>query len=233
MRLLYTDLMIRALIFDFDGVILDTETPDYQTWQDIFQSHGVVLERSLWQSFIGGSSAVFDAPQHLEELTGTHVDREAIRRQRRQCYLDLIDASAVLPGVVDYITESKSLGLKLGLASSSSVDWVEGHLARRRLLGHFDSIKTRDHVVNVKPDPELFLASLEQLGVRPDEALVIEDSANGVAAAKQAGLYCVLVPNPMTKDLHIHNADIRLNTLSDMPLSTLLKKILDPSAPLR
>ena len=87
-------------------------------------------------------------------------------------------------------------------------------------------------MANVKPDPELFLASLEQLGVEPDEALVIEDSANGVTAAKKAGLYCALVPNPMTKDLPIDNADIRLNALSDVPLSTLLKKILDPSAPL-
>ena len=231
--MLYTDLVIRALIFDFDGVILDTETPDYQTWQDVFQSHGVELERSLWDGFIGGSSATFDAPRHLEELTGVRVDREAIRRQRRQRYLDLIDASPVLPGVVDYITEAKSLGLKLGLASSSTLDWVEGHLARRRLLGHFDSIRARDHVDNVKPDPELYLASLEQLEVGPDEALVIEDSANGVTAAKKAGLYCVLVPNPMTKDLPIHNADIRLRALSDMPLSTLLEKILDPSAPLR
>jgi HAD superfamily hydrolase (TIGR01509 family) len=217
--------MIKALIFDFDGVILDTETLDYQTWQEIFQSHGVALERSLWQGFIGGSSASFDAPQHLEELTGTRVDREAIRRQRRQRYFDLLDASPVLPGVVDYITESKSLGLKLGLASSSSIDWVEGHLARRRLLGNFDSIRARDHVANVKPDPELFLASVEQLGIEPEEALVIEDSANGVTAAKAAGLYCVLVPNPMTQDLPIDNADIRLDALSDMPLSTLLKKV--------
>ena len=217
--------MIKAIVFDFDGVILDTETPDYETWQEVFQEHGVRLERSLWTSYIGGSSLAFDLPQHLEDLSGAPVDREAVRVRRRQRYIDRIDASSVLPGVLEYLQDAKSLGLRLAVASSSSVDWVEGHLARRRLLRYFDSIMARDHVARVKPDPELYAASAARLGVRPDEAVAIEDSANGVNAAKAAGLFCVVVPNPMTVDLPTHSADIRLKALSDLPLRALLKRI--------
>ena len=217
--------MIKAIVFDFDGVILDTETPDYETWQEVFQEHGVRLERSLWTSYIGGSSLAFDVPGHLEELSGAPVDREAIRIRRRQRYIDRIDASSVLPGVLEYIPEAKRLGLRLGIASSSSVDWVEGHLARRRLLCHFDSVRARDHVDKVKPDPELYSTSVERLGVRPEEAVAIEDSANGVTAAKAAGLFCVVVPNPMTVDLPTEAADVRLEALSDVPLGAMLERV--------
>ena len=193
--------MIDTLIFDFDGVILDTETPDYDTWQEVFRSHGTHLDRSLWARFIGGGFEAFDVYKHLEDLACVPIDRDAIRRRRRQRYLDLIDASPLLPGVLDYILEAKRLGLKLGLASSSSLDCVEGHLARRRLLEHFDSMKSANDVSNVKPEPDLYLAALEQLATLPANALAIEDSANGVTAAKRAGLFCVVVPNHMTREL--------------------------------
>ena len=178
--------MIDTLIFDFDGIIIDTETPDYLTWQEVYHSHGVQLERSLWSEFIGGGD-VFDAYQHLEKLTGSRIDREAIREQRRRRYLEIIESKPLLPGVMDYILEEKRLGLKLGVASSSSRDWVEGHLVGRDILRYFVSVKSADDVSNVKPDPELYLASVAHMGTQPENALAIEDSANGITAAKRAG----------------------------------------------
>ena len=216
--------MIDTLIFDFDGIIIDTETPDYLSWQELYHSHGVQLERSLWSEFIGGGE-VFDAYQHLEELTGKRIDREAIREQRRRRYLEIIESKPLLPGVMDYILEAKKLGLKLGVASSSSRDWVEGHLVRRDILRHFVSIESADDVSNVKPDPELYLASVAHMGTQPENALAIEDSANGITAAKRAGLYCVAVPNEMTRDMPIGHADLRLESLSDMPLKALLVRL--------
>ncbi len=216
--------MIDTLIFDFDGIIIDTETPDYLSWQEVYHSYGVELESSLWSEFIGGGE-VFDVYQHLEKLTGNRIDRDAIREQRRRRYLDIIESKPLLPGVMDYILEAKNLGLKLGVASSSSRDWVEGHLASRDILRHFVSVKSSNDVSNVKPDPELYLISVAQMGTRPENALAIEDSVNGITAAKRAGLYCVAVPNEMTRDMPIGHADLRLDSLSDMPLKSLLTRL--------
>ena len=214
--------MINALVFDFDGVILDTETPDYQTWQEVFQSKGVVLELSVWTQHIGGRAGRFDWHQHLEDLAGISIDRESLYLERRQRYLEIIRDNPALPGVLDYIQNARQLGMSLGVASSSSREWVEGHLSRLGILNLFDSIKGSDDVVQVKPDPELYLASVSQLGTQPERALAIEDSAHGVTAAKKAGLFCLAVPNQMTKDLPLDHADLRLASLAEMPLQSLL-----------
>ena len=125
---------ISALIFDFDGVILDTETPEFIIWQEIFVAYGVVLERSVWDRTIGTASGSFDVYSHLAEISGRDIDRVAMRADMRGRYLAQIDANPVMPGIVDYISGAKSLGLKLGLATSSDNAWVEGHLSARGLL---------------------------------------------------------------------------------------------------
>ena len=135
-----------------------------------------------------------------------------------------IASNPLLPGVVEYIHEAQRLGLKLAVASSSSHAWVDGHLESRGLRHHFNSIICSDDVTRVKPDPELYLLTASTLGTTPGNNLVIEDSANGVAAAKDAGAFCVAVPNPMTRDLPLGRADVRLNALSDMLLTDLLVK---------
>ena len=218
--------MIDALIFDFDGVILDTETPDFETWRHEFQSYGVELERSLFAGVIGGSLNMLDVPQHLEKLVGHPSDPERIQARRRR-YLDLIESSSLLPGVRDYLVRARDLGLKVGVASSSTREWVEGHLTSRGLMRYVDSIRTSDDVAFVKPDPELYLSTAESLGVRPEACLAIEDSANGLTAAKRAGMVCVAVPNPMTADMDLDRADLRLQALSDMPLAMLLDRVGD------
>ena len=216
--------MIDTLIFDFDGVIIDTETPDFDTWQKVFQDYGVELERTWWTGFIGGSSRRMDVCGLLEELTGREFDRDSLMRERRRRYLAAIESNPLLPGVVDYIHEAQRLGLKLAVASSSSHAWVDGHLESRGLRQHFDSVICSDDVLRVKPDPELYLLTASTLRTTPANTLVIEDSANGVAAAKDAGAFCIAVPNPMTRDLPLSHADVRLNALSDMLLTDLLVK---------
>ena len=216
---------IDTLIFDIDGVIIDTETPDFQTWQEVFRTHGVEFEMEWWTQFIGASVQNGDIFQRLEDLSGSPVDRSHLREQRRNRYLEIIRDNPVLPGVVDYVQEAKQLGLKLGVASSSFRSWVEGHLEDRGILKYFDAITGADDVAHVKPDPGLYLLAISQLGTHPKNALAIEDSANGVRAAKQAGAYCDTVPNPMTKDLALDHADLRLESLSDISLEALLRAI--------
>ena len=216
--------MIEAIVFDFDGVIVDTETPDYTTWQGIYESYGVELERELWTGFIGGGSGEFDFYQHLEDLSGIKVDRSELRLRIRSTFYAELDQSPVLPGVMDYIDCAKSMGLKVGLASSSSREWVEGHLGSRGILDRFDDIRGSDDVSEVKPSPELYLRSAKELGVSPRNAVAIEDSARGVTAAKRAGLYCVAVPNSVTEAMDFSLADVRVASLTEMPLQSLIEK---------
>ena len=215
--------MIKALIFDFDGLIVDTESPDYESWQQVYQTYGCELAVEKWGQIVGGTGASdFDPHSHLEELCGQQLDREEIWISRRKQYLDELSAQPILPGVVDYLDDAERRGLKLAIASSSPENWVRGHLARLGLYQRFDAIKTADDVKRTKPDPELYLAILEALAQKPERALVFEDSPNGVKAAKAAGLFCVAVPNKLTAQLEFEKADLRLNSLAEIDLGDLL-----------
>ncbi|MEZ4660259.1 MAG: HAD family hydrolase [Caldilineaceae bacterium] len=216
--------MIQALIFDFDGLILDTETSEYQSWQEVYSAYGCHLPLERWVTAVGGSLAQhFDPYAFLAEQSGQLIDADAIRPTRRQRHLDLIAEQPVLPGVLDYIAAARKMGIKVGLASSSSYDWVGGHLTRLGLLDAFETIKTSDDVENVKPDPALYLAAAAALGVDPRRALALEDSGHGLNAAKAAGMYCVVVPNSVTTHLSFDGADRRLNSLADVSLAELIE----------
>ena len=217
--------LIEALIFDFDGLIIDTETPEFDSWQEVFQSYGVALERRLWEGFIGSGFGSFDVCEHLSNLCGQPIDPDAVRRRQRPLYLERIERNPVLPGVEDYILTAKDMGLKLAVASSSRGGWASSHLARRGLLCHFEFVLSGDDVANVKPDPELYAKASQLLGVLPQNSLAIEDSANGLKAANAAGLRCVVVPNPMTKGMQFATADFQLEALSDIPLHSLLANL--------
>ena len=215
--------LIKAIVFDFDGVIIDTETPLYVSWQEIFRGYNAHLELSIWTRLIG-TAETFDVCQHLEDLTGIAFDREKLNTERRKRYLGLIDANPLMAGVVDYIDAAERGGLGLGIASSSDRKWIISHLTERGLVEKFSTVISRDDVERAKPEPDLFLAAVDALGVRPDEAIAIEDSANGVTAAKRAGLYTVVVPNEMTRDLPLDHADLRLDSLACMPLAQLIQR---------
>ena len=215
--------MIQALIFDFDGVIIDTETPDFMTWQDVFHDHGAELDLNVWTRFIGTEFGDFDMYDYLEEQSGKTVDREAIRVERRSQFMLQIGQNPVRPGVRDYIDGARALGMGVGIASSSDRAWVQGHLESKGILDLFDTLKNKDDVSVVKPNPELYLLSASSLGVEPHRAIAIEDSAHGVSAAKAAGMFCVAVPNQMTKGLDLSHADLRLDSLADLAFSDLFQ----------
>jgi HAD superfamily hydrolase (TIGR01509 family) len=219
--------MIGAIVFDFDGLILDTEYPEYVSWREIYQAHGADLPLSAWERSIGSMDlTLFDPYTYLEAQLGRPVDRAAIRAKHRPRFAELVAAQSVLPGVQDYLDGARRLDLRVGLASSSSRAWVTGHLARFGLDGAtFDCLCCGDEVKRTKPDPELYLAVLGALAVPGDQAVALEDSPHGVAAAKAAGLYCVAVPNMMTRRLAFDQADLRLNSLADMPLEKLLEEV--------
>jgi HAD superfamily hydrolase (TIGR01509 family) len=216
--------MIHALVFDFDGLILDTEQPVYQSWSELYETFGFTLPFATWATIIGTSDGAFDPRRELERLLGQAVDWDTIAPRRLARELELIEQQPILPGVEDYLKDARRLGLKTGLASSSSCQWVTGHLKRRGLADYFDVIRARDDVQRTKPDPELYCAVLAELGVRGEEALALEDSPNGIRAAKQAGMWCVAVPNPLTRQLGLEEADLRLESLAEMGLEEVMGK---------
>jgi HAD superfamily hydrolase (TIGR01509 family) len=209
---------VRALVFDFDGLIIDTEGPVYESWADIYRRHGQELSLDFWKTIVGRGSNYFDPVAELERRLGHPLEGEAIRAERRTRTLELVEALPILPGVLSWRAEARSLGVRLGVASSSGRGWVTGHLERLG-LGEWDCIRCLEDVGRPKPAPDLYSAVVDCLGVSPSQALAVEDSVHGVEAAKAAGLYCVAVPSSLTGDHDLSRADLILSTLSDASFS--------------
>lgn len=218
--------MIKALIFDFDGLILETEFADYEAWRQTLAAYGVDFPKSLYARAIGSSFADrgIDPYAMLERQLGRPIDRMAVKEEHHALMYKLVDAQPIQPGVEAVIAEAERLGLKLAIASSSPRRWIDDHGGRLGLLPHFNVIKTGDEVERVKPDPALFLAALDALEVGPHEAIVFEDSPNGVLAARRAGIFVVAVPTDMTASLDLSLADLRLSSLTAMPLEEMIAK---------
>jgi HAD superfamily hydrolase (TIGR01509 family) len=215
---------VKLIVFDFDGLILDTEAPVYDAWREIYDEHGHALSFDKWATCIG-TADTFDPCVELASLVGRALDAEALRQRHRTRTDDLIAGCTVLPGVREYVAEARGLGITLGVASSSSRAWVDGHLRRLGLRDAFTVVRCADDVARVKPDPALYLAVLAAAEVDPREAMALEDSPNGVLAAKRAGLTCVAVPNPLTARLDLGAADLRLTSLAEVPLTALLARL--------
>jgi HAD superfamily hydrolase (TIGR01509 family) len=216
--------MLKALLFDFDGLVLDTETPEVDVWQAIFREHGHVLPVHEWARTIGGYGlSTYDAATHLAQLTG--LDPAPLRARYRRESDVLIHASPILPGVMDLLTEGRTHGLRLAVASSSPHAWVDSHLSRLGLADRFDRVICSDDVApgRTKPNPDLFLLALERLEVQKEAAVVFEDSPNGVRAAKSAGIFVVAVPNPLTIRLGVDGADLTVKSLAGLSLDQLDK----------
>lgn len=223
--------MIKALIFDFDGTIFDSEITEYLSWKETYEAFGVTLPQDMWLNSIGGVG-LFDPYEHLEKLVGRSLDKETILTNRRRRDEALTAQQVIMPGVTAYLQEAKQLGLKTAVASSSPHSWVDAGLERLGIADQFDWVSCRDDVGGkAKPNPDVYLAALAGLAVTADEALALEDSPNGMAAAQAAGIFCVVVPNQLTSQLQFEQPDYRIASLADMPLKQLLSHVSTNGAP--
>jgi HAD superfamily hydrolase (TIGR01509 family) len=215
--------VIRAVVFDFDGLILDTEGPVYASWCEAFAAHGCTPPLTLdeWALEIGTVGGL-DVLAMLHERAPAAVDEEAMQRIRRAYRDALLAAEVVRPGVVQWLDDARRLGLGVAIASSSEYEWVDAHLRRIGLRERFSHLSCHSVRLAPKPSPDTYVHACGALGVAPAEALAVEDSPNGVAAAKAAGLTCVAVPNAITARLDLRAADIHLDSLAAMSLEDLL-----------
>lgn len=214
---------LRALLFDFDGLILDTETPEMTEWAKVFRQHGVEFPMDYWAWTLGrGADEMVESPLDvLERLCGRSLDRESVEEGYRQRRMELIYAQPPLPGVVDLLREAEAEGVRRAVVSSSKHAWVDGHLERLGLRHFFEMTVCADDVERAKPYPDLYLMALERMELMPSEAIALEDSPNGTRAAIGAGLFCVVVPNHVTRMLDVSHASARLESLEGIGLAGL------------
>jgi len=220
--------MLKVLIFDFDGLVLDTETPEVLVWQSIYKEHGFELPVEEWEKTVGGYGVSdFDAAAHLTHLSSGRLDPVSLRSRYRREADAIIHASPILPGVVEMIEEAKQDGLKIAIGSSSPHSWVDAHAKRLGIFDYFDRIICQDDVPpgRTKPNPDIFLKVLDQLNIKNDAAVVFEDSLNGVLAARRAEIFVVAVPNPLTEKMGV-SGDLTIPSLADLSLGALSENVI-------
>jgi HAD superfamily hydrolase (TIGR01509 family) len=213
--------MIRGLIFDFDGLIIDTEVGDYQAWLEIYKEYGLDYPLGEWQNLIGNYSSIPVPLVRLEQHIGP-IDRESINTRRLQRSTELSLRQPLQSGVMQYLVEAHTLGLKTAIASSSPRVWLDVFLDSKNIAPYIDIVVTGDTVEHVKPSPDLFLSAIRQLGINSSEALILEDSLNGLKAAKSADIRCVIIPSRLTQGMDFHDAALVLESLDSLPLVKLL-----------
>ena len=213
-----------ALLFDFDGLILDTETCTYETVVEIFAEHGERLDLGWWHTILGTANHPHWTDRLADQL-GRPVDREALVARREERRLPRIQALPPCDGMDGLLDAADEAGVPSAVVSSSASDWVVPHLERLGLHHRFRAVITRDDVggdsARTKPAPDLYLVAAEVLGVPPASCVVLEDSPNGVAAGRAAGMVVVAVPGPMTRPLDLGAADRVAGSLADLDIAEL------------
>lgn len=212
----------RGIIFDFDGLIIDTETAVYEGWRELYSRFGLDLPLEEYVQCVGSTREVhYDPARELDRLVGEDLDWDALHPDKDARIRRLLSDADTLPGVRDLLLQAREHGVPCAIASSSTHWWVDGWLERLGLVLHFDVIRCRDDVDRPKPAPDLFLAAAHGLGLGADEVVVLEDSANGLRGAEAAGMRCVVVPNQITRVSSFAGAWKRLESLAEVSLRDL------------
>lgn len=213
---------IDALIFDFDGLLIDSESPLFDIWQEIYREYGCELTLDDWQHALGTFGG-FDPYADIAARTGKPgPERATLQPMIRLRHIAACTALPLLPGVAELLDEAHAAGLKTAVASSSAIDWVGQFLDQHGLTPRLDAICTRDDVTHVKPAPDLFLLAAQRMAVVPARCIVFEDSPNGLRAAHAAGMWAVAVPNPLTRTLPLPDPHLVLDSLARMRLDAIV-----------
>ncbi|MBV8900729.1 MAG: HAD-IA family hydrolase [Verrucomicrobia bacterium] len=211
---------LQALVFDFDGLVVNTEEPGFVSWRELYHEFGQTLTLNDWTAatgYVGG----FDPHRHLEGLLGRPLDWSVLAPRREARNWELTLREPVLPGIKELMSAAKAAGLPLGVASNSGWGWVDEGLRRLDLRRYIDAVVTRDLVLNPKPAPDMYLKCVQILNVVPAAAVALEDSEPGARAAKNAGLKVVAIPNQFSALQNLSFVDLRVASASELDLDRL------------
>ena len=209
---------VSALVFDFDGTILDTETPVYESWAETYRMAGVEpVSLDRWLQDIGKADGFgLDIRAELCEQLGVDALAAQLEERRKSMCDEMVRALPIRDGVLAWIEAASSLDVPLAVASSSPTSWVASHLERIGLADRFAALSCADPGIAGKPDPTVYLTACAKLDADPTTALAIEDSTHGVSAAIAAGMRCIAAPGPITKSMEFGHATIHVGSLSDL-----------------
>ena len=212
---------LRAILFDFDGLILDTEVACFGGWRWAFEQQGLEYTLEDFQSIVGTDQN----PRTLfEERLGGSVDWETINPKRREYERKLGLEMEIKPGVIALLEEAIARGWRRAIVSSSPDHWVKPHLEKRGALHYFDDFICHGDAPKAKPAPDLYLEALKRLDLQPAETVALEDSYNGSLAAKRAGLWCVAIPNEITRGMDFSHTDYVTEDMESLSLDRLVEK---------
>lgn len=216
---------VRALMLDFDGTMLETESSSYGSWRELLAEHGYDLTPETWSAAVGTIGGV-DPVALLEEHLGGPVDGDALRRRARERHMEMLAEERLRPGVQEIVDEAHERGLRTAIVTSASRWWVLSHLRRLGLEDEWEHVVSADRdLARAKPAPVLYLEAAELVGVDPAEAIALEDSPNGVRAARRAGMQVVAFPNPITEAMDLGEADAIVADLDGLGLDGLLERL--------
>lgn len=206
-----------AVLFDFDGTMMDTEWIIYEEVQRIFHNEGEELPLEEYSKCIGSSYETWSPQTYLEELTGKTYDWDTLRADRDQRIRSRMETQGLIDGVIDALEFTKAQGLRLGVVSSSSHDWVDKWIDKYGVRHFFEHITCRGDAPRIKPAPDLFLKGAERMSLDPAKCLVVEDSRNGMIAAQEAGMAVFAVPNRVTAVCDFSEALQQLESIKSYP----------------
>jgi HAD superfamily hydrolase (TIGR01509 family) len=216
---------VRALLFDFDGTMLETESSSYGSWRELLAEHDYELTHDTWSAAVGTIDGV-DPVELLETHLGAPVDREELESRQRELHREMLTEEVLRPGIQRIVDEARTRGVHTAIVTSASERWVREHLRRLDLDTEWELIVAANGDPDrAKPAPLLYEEAIELLGIGPDEAVAIEDSPHGVTAAKAAGVAAVAFPNPITERMDLGHADAIVGDLEELGLDGLLSRV--------
>ena len=213
----------QAAIFDCDGLLADTETPDYDAWHMLYAEHGLALDVREWAARIGVAKGhdLADWHQALAQAVGPAYDPDAVTKRRQAHYARAMQTLTPMPGVVALLDALAGEGIPAAVASNSERGWVDRVLQITGLAGRFAAIATADEVARPKPAPDVYLLAARRVGIPPSQCIAFEDSPRGLAAAHAAGMGTVAVPSALTRHLDWAQAHHLVQTLEEITPETL------------
>jgi HAD superfamily hydrolase (TIGR01509 family) len=211
-----------AIIFDLDGTLIDTETPDFEACKTLFTEYGAILTVEHWADLIVGHMDGYD--YLFEELIrqgNNGVAKTDLWKRHRQLWTEFLLSTQLMPGVDSLLPKLQTLGFRMAVATASDRKWAVRWLSHFDLLPYFPVVASSDDIIHNKPAPDVYLFAAAKLKVQPDRCLVFEDSVAGVRAAKGAGMTVIAVPSQVTKSLNFSQSDGIMHGLQNITLDWL------------
>lgn len=224
--------MVKALVFDLDGTIIDTEKSLFESYRQAFLYYEYDLTLDVWGKWVGGVGTPKKACDYVAKQTGLEINFEKIQEIHKETFFQLIKKEKPLPGVLEMLEAGKLAGFRIGLATNSPSSWANYFLDTLKIREYFDNVFTSDHVKQPKPAPEIYKKSVAYFNVEPKEAIAFEDSVIGSLAAKRANLFTIAIPSTLTKEATFDHVDLQVDSMKHVDLHALTEEIALKNSPI-